>query len=172
MPYYMITDEDFVDAFLRAYKKLKRIIANEGDLDGKRLESWYLTQLVREELWAIRFERQTMDLFRMVNEKAAPRTVRPITLVSQSPGVVKLCPSTPIVYQMIHSLSRRILLMPEAACCLCGLNILDPDNYVDTDSGPAHAHCLNTHYTAIEIYEALGGRVRAAIREGEEIAGE
>jgi hypothetical protein len=44
-----ITEKELPRAAERAAEKLKRIIMQEGDCNGERLQPWYLEQLIAEE---------------------------------------------------------------------------------------------------------------------------
>ena len=57
-----IPSPEWDKATVQAERKLKRIIAREGDADGKRREPWYLAQLIAETVKGSCFSRLTFEI--------------------------------------------------------------------------------------------------------------
>lgn len=55
-----IYQDEWEEALILALKKLDIIIKKQGDANGKRLEMWYLAQLIAEEIKSNRMMTETL----------------------------------------------------------------------------------------------------------------
>lgn len=63
-----ISENEYAQAEKRAKNKLARIIERNGDLNGVRLQPWYLAQLIAEAVRENRLARFTVELYKIQKE--------------------------------------------------------------------------------------------------------